>query len=37
MRQLPRVHIQKTLLFHEALVEDIRNKYKTAQEKGKGK
>lgn len=31
MRQLPRAAIQKTLLFHEALVEDIRNKYKKAQ------
>lgn len=31
LRQLPRVSIQKTLLFHEALVEDIRNKYQKAQ------
>lgn len=31
MRQFPRVAIKKTLLFHEALMEDIRNKYKKAQ------
>ncbi|XP_028254033.1 uncharacterized protein LOC114441699 isoform X2 [Parambassis ranga] len=31
MRQLPREAIQKTLLFHEALVQDIRNKYTKAQ------
>lgn len=28
MRQLSRAAIQKTLLFHEGLVEDIRNKYR---------
>ncbi len=31
MRQFPRVAIKKTLLFHEALMEDIRNKYNKAQ------
>lgn len=31
LKQLPSVAIQQTLLFYEALVEDIRNKYKNAQ------
>lgn len=31
MRQLPRAAIQKTLLFHESTLQDIRNRYKAAQ------